>query len=165
LSIKYDYIPVPTLGEFLVEKDLDGKFQNFLNNSEEFRYVKEMEEENRIVPIVGDFAGPHALKELGAYLKENNEKVTVFYASNVEQYLVRNMIWPAFVRNLNELPLDDHAVFIRAHWSNYVPHPEEVAGYQFTQILQWAKPFLERVSPSTSVSYWDIVTTDTIKLR
>ena len=165
LSIKYDYIPVPTYAEFLLERDLDGRFQNFLNSPEEFQYVKSMEEENRILPIVGDFAGPHALKELGAYLKENNEKVTVFYTSNVEQYLVRNMVWADFIRNVSELPLDDRAVFIRAHWSSYIPHPDEVAGYQFTQILQWAKPFLERVPPASSVSYWDIVTTDTIKLK
>ncbi len=165
LSIKYDFIPVPTYGEFLLEKDLDGKMQNFLNNSEEFQFVKTMEEENRIVPVTGDFAGQHALRELGAYLKEKNEIVKVFYASNVEQYLVRNMVWPEFIQNLSALPLDDRAVIIRAHWSNYMPHPDEVAGYQFTQILQWIKPFLEKVPPTTSVSYWDIVTTDTISLR
>ncbi|NLT68498.1 MAG: hypothetical protein GXX84_18020 [Acidobacteria bacterium] len=165
LSIKYDYIPVPTYGEFLVERDLDGNMQNFLNSSEEFAFIKKMEEENRIIPIVGDFSGPHALKELGRFLKEKDEVVTVFYTSNVEQYLVRNMVWPEFIRNVSELPMDERAVFIRAHWSNYIPHPDEVAGYRFTQILQWAKPFLTKVTPSTTVSYWDIVTTDTIKLR
>ena len=139
--------------------------QNFLNSSEEFAFIKKMEEENRIIPIVGDFSGPHALKELGRFLKEKDEVVTVFYTSNVEQYLVRNMVWPEFIRNVRELPMDERAVFIRAHWSNYIPHPDEVAGYRFTQILQWAKPFLTKVTPSTTVSYWDIVTTDTIKLR
>jgi hypothetical protein len=44
-------------------------------------------------------------------------------------------------------------------------HPDEVAGYQFTQILQWAKPFLRKIQPSNAVSYWEIVTADTIKLR
>jgi len=32
LGIKYDYIPVPTLGEFLLERDLDGRMENFLNS-------------------------------------------------------------------------------------------------------------------------------------
>jgi hypothetical protein len=165
LSIKYEYIPVPTYGEFLVEKDLDGRMQNFLNSTEEFRFVKQMEEENRIVPIVGDFSGPHALKELGKFLKEKDEKITVFYASNVEQYLIRDMTWPNFIDNLKQLPFDDRAVFIRTHRSNYVPHPEEVPGYQFTQILQRVKPFLDSIPPGKSLSYWEIVTTDTIKLR
>jgi hypothetical protein len=165
LAIKYDYIPVPTYGEFLVEKDLEGRMQNFLNSAEDFGFVKQMEEENRIVPVVGDFSGSHALKELGSFLKEKDEKITVFYASNVEQYLIRDMTWPDFIDNLKQLPFDDRALFIRTHWSNYIPHPEEVPGYQFTQILQWVKLFLNAVPPNRSLSYWDIVTTDTIKLR
>src|SRR5438093_8825983 len=32
LAIKYDYIPVPTYGEFLMEKDLNGRKQNFMNS-------------------------------------------------------------------------------------------------------------------------------------
>jgi hypothetical protein len=165
LSIKYDFIPVPTYGELLTEKDLEGKMQNFLNSAEDFRYIKQSEEENRIIPIVGDFAGSHTFKELGAFLKENNERVSVIYASNVEQYLVRNMDWPGFIQNVKELPLDDRAVFIRTHWSNYAPHPDQIHGYQFTQILQWVKPFLDKIQSSTSTTYWDIVTADTIKLR
>jgi|WetSurMetagenome_2_1015567.scaffolds.fasta_scaffold200656_1 hypothetical protein len=165
LSIKYDFIPVLTYGELLVEKDLEGRMQNFLNSADEFRYIKQSEEENRIIPIVGDFAGPHAFKELGAFLKENNERVKVIYASNVEQYLVKSTGWPNFIQNIKELPLDNRAVFIRTHWSNYIPHPEQVAGYHFTQVLQWVKPFLDKIRPSTSISYWDIVTADTIRLK
>jgi hypothetical protein len=165
LSIKYDFIPVPTLGEFFVEKDLQGRMQNFLNDPEDFRYLKQIQEENRIIPIIGDFAGSHAFLELGRFLRGKNENVTVLYTSNVEQYLVRNMVWRDFIRNVNALPLDERAVFIREHWSNYMPHPDEVPGYKFTQILQWAKPFLRDVPPSTSVSFWDIVTTGTIKLK
>ncbi len=165
LSIKYDYIPVPTYGEFLTERDLEGRMGNFLNSTTDFRYLKRLQEENRIVPITGDFAGPHALKEIGKYLKERGEKVTVFYTSNVEQYLMRNMTWPRFLQNVRELPLDDHAVFIRAYWSSYYTHPEGVAGYRFTQILQWIKPFLKDWDPTANYSYWDVVTTNTIKLH
>jgi hypothetical protein len=165
LSIKYDYIPVPTYGEFLLEKDLDGRFQNFLNSPSEFRHLKRMQAENRIIPLVGDFAGKHALRELGRFLRERGERLTVFYTSNVEQYLVRNMVWPEFLRNASELPLDDRALFIRAFWSNHVLHPEGVAGYRFTQVLQWAKPFLKAFRTEQSYSYWDIVTTNTIKLH
>jgi hypothetical protein len=165
LSIKYDYIPVPTYAEFLLERDLDGKYQNFLNSTMDFRYLKRLQAENRIIPIVGDFAGKHALRELGLFLRERGERLMVFYTSNVEQYLVRNMVWPEFLRNAAELPLDDKALFIRAYWSNHVLHPEGVAGYRFTQVLQWAKPFLKTFRPEQSYSYWDIVTTNTIKLH
>jgi hypothetical protein len=165
LGIKYDFIPVPTYGEFLVEKDLDGRMSNFLNSTPEFRYIKRLQEENRIVPLVGDFAGSHALLELAKVLQERGEKVRVFYTSNVEQYLVRNGGWPLFLRNAMALPMADDAVFVRAYWSNHVLHPEGVAGYRFTQILQWAKPFMASFDPERTYSYWDIVTTNTIRLQ
>jgi hypothetical protein len=37
----------------------------------------------------------------------------VFYVSNVEMYLERNNVWPAFCANVATLPLDDTSVFIR----------------------------------------------------
>ncbi len=165
LYIKYDYIPVPDYGDFLTEKDLDGNMENDLNSPQDFHYLKRLEEENRIIPVTGDFAGEHALREIGQYLTERNEKVTVFYTSNVEQYLIRNMVWPRFLKNLGELPLDDHAVFIRAYWGNFIPHPEGINGYRFTQILQMIRPFLQDFNPRMPYSYWDIVTTDTIRLH
>lgn len=165
VSIKYDYIPVPTFGEFLLERDLEGHRQNFLNSAADFRYLKQLYEENRILPVVGDFAGAHALRETGRFLRERNEKVTVFYTSNVEQYLMRARSWKRFVENVRELPLDERAVFIRSYWSNRIPHPEGIAGYRFTQILQWALPFLNEFSGDRLPTYWDIITTGTIKLK
>ena len=165
LSIKYDYIPVPTYAEFLLEKDIDGNRQNLLNSTQDFLYVKRLEEENRIIPVVGDFAGSHAFNELRNVVTEWNERVTVFYASNVEQYLLRNHNWPQFLKNVSTLPLDDRAVFIRAYWSDRLDHPDLVPGYSFATVLQWAKPFLYCVNPSGNYSYWDIVTLNTIKLK
>ena len=52
-----------------------------------FRALKEIEVNNLIVPLVGDFAGPKAIRSVGAYLKEHKATVTAFYLSNVEQYL------------------------------------------------------------------------------
>jgi len=80
-------------------------------------------------------------------LQERGESVRVFYTSNVEQYLVRNAGWRLFLRNLRGVPFADDAIFIRAYWSNHVMHPEGVAGYRFTQIVQWAKPFMEAFDP------------------
>ena len=164
LSIKYDYIPVPTYAEFLTEKDIEGNRQNFLNSPHDFLYVKRLEDQNRIIPVVGDFAGSHAFAELRSVLTEWNERVTVFYASNVEQYLLRNQNWPQFLKNVAALPLDDRAVFIRAYWSDRFDHPDLMPGYSFATVLQWAKPFLDNVDPSQNYSYRDIVTRNTIKL-
>ncbi len=165
LSIKYDYVPVPTYGEFLLETDLEGRKENFLNSADGFRYLKRLHEENRIIPVIGDFAGKHALREIGVLLREQGRKVTVFYTSNVEQILVQELTWPEFLRNVTELPLDDRAVFIRSYWSNHLLHPDSVRGYRFTQVVQPIGKFLETFKPTPSVSYWDIVTADPLRLH
>jgi len=39
--------------------------------------------------------------------------VSAFYVSNVESYLQRNGVWPAFCGNVASMPLDDTSIFIR----------------------------------------------------
>jgi hypothetical protein len=90
-----------------------GAERTYLANEDAFRFIKTMESKNLIVPIVGDFAGPKALRAVGAYLKERGATVTAFYVSNVESYLERNAVWGAFCANVAALPLDAASVFIR----------------------------------------------------
>ena len=52
-----------------------------------FRILADMQKRNMIVPVVGDFGGPKAIRAVGKYLKDNRATVTAFYTSNVEQYL------------------------------------------------------------------------------
>ena len=40
-----------------------------------------------LVPVVGNFAGPKALRDVGQYIREHGGTVSAFYLSNVEQYL------------------------------------------------------------------------------
>ena len=53
-----------------------------------YKIVREMQQKNLIVPLVGDFAGPKAIQAVGEYLKAHNSTLSIFYLSNVEQYLV-----------------------------------------------------------------------------
>src|SRR5262245_62172931 len=73
-----------------------------------------MQENNLIVPLVGDFAGPKAVRSVGEYLKEHSAILTVFYTSNVEQYLFQDdENWKRFYANVASLPLDSSSTFIR----------------------------------------------------
>lgn len=90
-----------------------GDERGFLANEETFAVVKAMEKGNLIVPVVGDFAGQKALRAIGAWLKARGATVSVFYVSNVEQYLEQNGVWPAFCANVATLPIDRTSVFIR----------------------------------------------------
>jgi hypothetical protein len=90
-----------------------GAERTFLANDTLFGIVKALEGRNAIVPIVGDFAGPKALRATGAYLRQYGATVTAFYVSNVEMYLERNGTWPKFCANAATLPVNDDSVFIR----------------------------------------------------
>lgn len=90
-----------------------GAERTYLANEDHFGLIKTMQSRNLIVPIVGDFAGPRALRAVGAYLKERGATVSVFYASNVESYLERNGVWEKFCANVATLPLDADSTFVR----------------------------------------------------
>jgi hypothetical protein len=75
--------------------------------------LKDLEARNLIVPVVGDFGGPKAIRAVGAYLRDRGATVSAFYLSNVEQYLRQDSKMPAFCRNSATLPLDDASLFIR----------------------------------------------------
>jgi hypothetical protein len=71
-----------------------------------------MEERNMIIPVVGDFGGPSAIRAVGAYLKAHDAVVSAFYLSNVEQYLNQDGKEDTFLCNVSALPLDDTSTFI-----------------------------------------------------
>ena len=68
--------------------DATGQPQSFLSTEENFRHVKALHEKNLIVPITGDFGGSKALRAIGAYVTAQGARISAFYVSNVEQYLV-----------------------------------------------------------------------------
>jgi hypothetical protein len=90
-----------------------GEERGFLASEENFSLVKTMESRNLIVPVVGDFAGPKALRAIGAWVKGHGATIGAFYVSNVEQYLEQKGVWSAFCANAAALPLDRSSIFIR----------------------------------------------------
>jgi hypothetical protein len=101
-----------TYADLMTQTDGEGVSRGYLANEENFKIVKDLEERNLIIPLVGDFAGPKALRAAGKYLKERGAVVTAFYLSNVEQYLGAN--WSRFCSNVASLPLDEKSSFIRS---------------------------------------------------
>lgn len=111
--------------------DGTGAERSYLASEDSFTFVKNMETRNLIVPVVGDFAGPKALRAVGSFLKDWGVTVTAFYVSNVEDYLQRNGVWPKFCANLTALPLDSDSVFIRLNFGRsglFAPMVAETEG-------------------------------------
>jgi len=104
----------PTYAKLVAATDGQGKNWGFLADENNYRTVRDMERRNLIVPIVGDFAGPKAIRAIGQYLKEHASAVSVFYLSNVEQYLSPPDVLRSFYSNVAELPLTSESTFIRS---------------------------------------------------
>ncbi len=105
----------PTYATLMTETDDRGEQRSYLATEDNFRLLREMERNNAIVPITGDFGGPKALRSVGRYLKRHGATVTAFYTSNVEQYLFQqNNAWERFYANVATLPIDAKSTFIRS---------------------------------------------------
>lgn len=104
----------PTYADLMTQTDGEGAARSYLASEANFDVVKELEARNLIVPIVGDFAGPKAIRSVGSYLKAHEASVAAFYLSNVEQYLYQDGKWAAFCRNVATLPLEPSSTFIRS---------------------------------------------------
>ena len=105
--------------DLMVVTDDNGINRSYLASEESFRFIKELEQKNLIVPVVGNFGGPKAIRAVGGYLKEHDAVVSAFYLSNVEQYLFRPpqgglSIHAQFYQNVGTLPLDASSTFIRS---------------------------------------------------
>jgi hypothetical protein len=102
-----------TYRDIVTQTDANGQGLSFLATEEKFAFLQELQRRNLIVPVVGNFSGPKALRSIGAYLRERGVTVTAFYLSNVESYLQRAGTWMDFCSNVATMPLDADSLFIR----------------------------------------------------
>jgi hypothetical protein len=110
----------PSYRDLQISTDGDGHNHAYLGSEDQYRALKSLEERNLIVPIVGNFAGPKALRAIAAWIKAHEAVVTTFYLSNVEQYLFQDGLWELFARNVAQLPLDGSSTFIRSCFTGCV---------------------------------------------
>ncbi len=103
-----------TYETLMTTNDGAGEMRSYLASEALFAVMKELESKNLVIPLVGDFAGPKALRSVGRYIKDKEPGATVgaFYLSNVEQYLGQSGLWQAFCNNVASLPLNDSSRFI-----------------------------------------------------
>jgi hypothetical protein len=108
--------------------DPQGIQRGFLANEENYKILRELEGKNLLIPVVGDFGGPRAVRAVGQYLRDHSATVGAYYTSNVEQYLfnqgggrggggrgrVVNGGATNFYENVGTMPLDASSVFIRS---------------------------------------------------
>ncbi len=102
-----------TYRDLMTQTDANGQYLTFLGSEEKFAYIKDLETRNLIVPVVGDFGGPKAIRAIGEYVTSIGATISAFYVSTVEPYIKRAGTFPTFCASVATLPMDDSSVFIR----------------------------------------------------
>lgn len=144
----------PTMREILEQRDPKGKPGNFLASDKDYEIVRNLQEKNRIIPIVGDFAGPKALKAIAVYLRKHSYSVSVFYISNVEQFLFENGVFDAYVKNVKALPIKSNSLLIRSAISRYRSRSRRP---MMATMMQSIPKFLEEYDQRLYSDYWMLV--------
>jgi hypothetical protein len=113
----------PSFAELQTATDGAGVARAYLATEDHYRAVRALQQNNLIVPLVGNFSGPKTLQAIGAWVRTRGAKVTTFYTSNVENYLFQEGQWSAFAANVASWPLDDTSTLIRSCFNTCVAVP------------------------------------------
>ena len=153
----------PNWRMLILAKDLDNRRANYLATEESFRFLKNMERRNLIVPVTGDLAGTNALRAVGEEIARRGLRVSAFYVSNVEQYLFQGGGFDPFAETVSALPRDEHSVIIRSFFRGR--HPLNIPGHSSTQLLERIDDFAIAYAAGAYRSYLDVVLKNVIPLR
>ncbi len=150
----------PTLRQLLLATDREGRMSGYLVDEERFRFLQRLQRENRVIPVVGDLAGPHALAAIGEDVARRGLVVSAFYTSNVEFYLMRAGTFDDFARTTAALPRDRRSAIIRScfGFSCGYEHPARTAGHYSVQIVQRMDDFAAEHARGGYATYRDVVT-------
>ncbi len=151
----------PTLRSLILERDAAGKQVSYLASEDLFQVVKMLHAQNLIVPVTGNLAGRHSLREIGVYLGERRLVVSAIYVSNVEFYLWRERTFDSFAANVRTLPRNERSVIIRSYFNNggYFIAPAGRSGNTLSaQLLQTMDSFVKEYDAGRYVTYTDLVT-------
>ncbi len=149
----------PSMRDLIEQPDPHGNPGNYLASREDYEFIRDLHRRNRIIPLVGDFAGEKALRAIGTYLRKNSYLVTAFYTSNVEQYLFQDGLFGHFADNVKTLPISSKSVFIRSVTDTWRMHPATAVGGRTITLLQMMPVFLEDYEKGLYSDYWSLVST------
>jgi hypothetical protein len=146
----------PTYHDLLLETDRSGNYGNYLASEAAFQFVKSLQAQDRVIPVVGNLAGDRALASIARLMNERGERLSAFYVSNVELYLWQDGAFSQFMANLARLPSEPRSVVIRAVFGTTID--ESVPGYYSTSVVQPVADLLRGHQQGRYRSYWSIIT-------
>ncbi|MEO8620185.1 MAG: hypothetical protein ABI625_03895 [bacterium] len=151
---------MPTFGSLLLETDSAGVNHAYLSSEEGYRWLRDYQSRNLLVPVIGDFAGPKALRAVGEWIRAHDAKINAMYVSNVEQYLFMDTeAWKRYYANVATLPITDNALFIRSlSGGAYRQTPPQSPNSRSVQLVSSVTELLKALSDGKLTSYQDVIT-------
>jgi hypothetical protein len=140
----------PTYRDLLLETDRQGRRWSFLASEDDFQFVRSLELRDLVIPIVGDLAGPSALVEIGRLMTARGDRLSAFYASNVEFYLFADGKFPRFVENLERLPHTNRSLIVRSVFGGF---GQATPGYYSSSVVQSVAELLQGYGSGRFHSY------------
>ena len=149
-----------TYADLMTATDQQGQARSYLATEENFQTVRDLERKNLIIPVVGDFAGSKALRNVARYLKDHGAIVTAFYTSNVEQYLFQQGDdWRHFLTNVSAFPMNPLSTFIRSSHFAFgdAQPPRQFNRGRFIQLLSPMAEVVKAFNTGQLTTYEDLI--------
>jgi hypothetical protein len=150
----------PSYAELMMATDAEGEPHSYLASERNYQLLRAYELSNLVVPVVGDFGGEKALRAIAGYLRGHGATVTLFYTSNVEQYLFQSSAWRRFFDNLAALPVDGNSALLRSFFNTgyqYGFGARPLRGGRSAMLLDSIPSLLTAVRGGHVQSYYDVI--------
>ncbi len=148
----------PDHRRLLLETDLNGEQASFLASETLYEDVRTLQLTNRIIPVVGNLAGPEALGNVGRRMSELDLELSAIYTSNVEFYLWRQRSFQRFADSLASFPVNDRSVLIRSYFGrSWGMGPRALPGHGSVQLVQSVDDLVQTHQNDGFVGYHQLI--------
>ncbi len=150
---------MPSYGALLLETDGTGANRSYLANEAGYRWLRDFQSRNLLVPVIGDFAGPKALRGVGDWVRARGATIDAMYVSNVEQYLFMDPdAWRRYYTNVATLPLGANALFVRSvSGRGFMQMPVQSPNGRSVQLVSSVAELLKAFAEGKVMSYQDVI--------
>ena len=152
-----DALGSPTLRDVILASNSYRRNFHFLADAGRFAYVREMQQADRVIPMLGNFCSPASIELINAVLAEHGERADTLYLSNIEDHILgRYILGP---HGVTSEPNPD-GLFTGAYARGYAEmvehlraidtHPDAILARFVYQGERWGRTVGEDLEPTVS---------------
>ena len=149
----------PTYRDLLLATNREGVQSSYLAERASYQFLRSLQRSDLVIPVVGNLAGHHTIRAIGDTIAALDERVSVFYTSNVEFYLFRNGTARPYLENLAHLPRDERSVVVRSVFGRALGRRPSGTGSQSysAPVVQRIEDLVDGFETGRYRGYWDLI--------